>query len=479
MTDWISRAGRRPRSRTWPRRGVQLGAAIGLALLVGTTFIPGRSAALATTTGDWPTYQLNNARTGYSTDETTINATTAPNLKQHWVHSAQASIFSQPVEANSSIYWGSWDGFEHATQLSGADTWATYVGQTTSGTNCGGAQDGVASTATVTGTTVYVGGGDAHFYALDANTGSVLWRTKLGTSPGLFIWSSPALFNQSVYIGLSSVGDCPLVQGELIQMDASTGKVQHTFEVVHHGCTGGGVWGSPTVDETAGTIFFATGNPGSCKSPYTEAVIEVKASDLSLVAHWQVRGSDTNDLDFGSTPTLFQATINGVATPMVGVVNKDGKFYAFGRTSLASGPTWRANIARAGACVLTVAPSCGNGSIAPAAWDGTRLYVGGGATSPNGTSCAGSVNALDPATGALIWRDCVTSGPVIGAITAVSGVVFCSQGSYFMALNASTGNALFQYQYSDPSLGFWGGASVSRGVVYVGNADARLFAFGL
>jgi outer membrane protein assembly factor BamB len=468
------------RVRAWRRRGVQLGAAMSLALLFGTTFSFGRSAALATTTGDWPTYQLNNARTGYSADETSINATTVPNLRQHWVLSAPGAIFSQPVEANSNIYWGSWDGFEHATQLSGSGTWATYLGQTTaSGTNCNHAQDGVASTATVAGTTVYVGGGDAHFYALDANTGRVLWRTKLGSSPSHFIWSSPALFNQSIYIGLASLGDCPLVQGELIQMDAATGKVQHTFEVVPHGCTGGGVWGSPTVDEAAGTIFFATGNPGSCVSPNTEAVIEVNASDLSLVARWQVRGSDAGDLDFGSTPTLFQATINGVLTPMVGVVNKDGTFYAFGRTSLGSGPMWRTNIARAGACPSHLAPSCGNGSIAPAAWDGTRLYVGGGATSPNGTSCAGSVNALDPATGASIWRHCVTSGPVIGAVTAVSGVVFCSQGSYFMALDASTGNALFQYQFSNPSLGFWGAASVSRGVVYVGNSDSRLFAFGL
>ncbi len=31
----------------------------------------------------------------------------------------------------------------------------------------------------------------------------------------LLIWSSPAVYNGSVYIGLSSRGDCPLVRGEL------------------------------------------------------------------------------------------------------------------------------------------------------------------------------------------------------------------------------------------------------------------------
>jgi outer membrane protein assembly factor BamB len=462
-----------PRSQ---RRGVQLGAAISLALLLSVTVIPdgplAQARATTATTGDWPTYQLNNARTGYSADETTITATTAQFLKQHWVLPAPAAIFSQPVEANGKIYWGSWDGFEHATQLSGTGTWSTNLGQTTDN-NCVPPQVGVASTATVAGTTVYVGGGDAAFYALNTHNGKVIWRTQLGSSPSHFIWSSPALFNQSVYVGVSSFGDCPLVQGELVQMNASTGKVQHIFQVVPAGCTGGGVWGSPTVDEAAGTIFFATGNPGSCASPNTEAVIEVKATDLSLVDSWQVRGPDGSDLDFGSTPTLFQATISGVLTPMVGVVNKDGTFYAFSRTALGQGPKWRANVAQTGDC-----PQCGNGSISPAAWDGTRLYVGGGAITNGTTSCAGSVSALDPATGVSFWQACMTSGPVLGAIAAVSGVILFGQGTYFMALDASTGKVLFQYQDTNYSQ-FWGAASVSSGIVYVGNQNGRLFAFGL
>jgi outer membrane protein assembly factor BamB len=45
-------------------------------------------------------------------------------------------------------------------------------------------------------------------------------------------------------------------------------------------------------------------------------------------------------------------------------------------------------------------------------------------------------------------------------------------------LDASTGSVLFQYQDTNPSY-FWGAASVSSGIVYVGNSDGRLFAFGL
>ena len=98
------------------------------------------------------------------------------------------------------------------------------------------------------------------------------------------------VYNGSVYIGMASLADCPLVQGQLIQMNASTGAIQHVFNTVPNGCTGASVWGAPTLDVTAGTIYFATGNAGSCSSgePYAESLMEVKASDLTFIHHWQI-----------------------------------------------------------------------------------------------------------------------------------------------------------------------------------------------
>ena len=81
------------------------------------------------------------------------------------------------------------------------------------------------------------------------------------------MWSSPAVFGNSVYIGVSSFGDCPLVQGQLVQLDRTTGAVQHTFKTVPDGCIGGGVWGSPTIDAAAGTIYFTTGNRAPAPAP--------------------------------------------------------------------------------------------------------------------------------------------------------------------------------------------------------------------
>jgi polyvinyl alcohol dehydrogenase (cytochrome) len=444
-----------------------------------------QSATSADTTqqasgADWPTYGFSVRRTGDNSADT-VTAANAASLKLHWTHHAGGSIFSQPIVNNSlgMVFWGSWDGDEHATSISNnADVWATNLG-TTVDNNCDPTNVGIASTATIgsIGATpvVFVGGGNARFYALNAINGSVIWSTSLGSSPSHFLWSSPALYNGSIYIGNASFGDCPLVQGQLVQLSVSTGVVQHIFNVVPNGCTGGGVWGSPTVDTSTGFVYFATGNPGSCASPYTEAVIKVFATDVSIIADsWQVRGSDKADLDFGSTPTLFPATIGGAPHRMVGIGNKDGMFYALNSDHMSQGTLWRANIAHTGNC-----PQCDSGTISPGAWDGARLYVAGGRTAINGVSCAGSLSALSP-TGSFIWRHCLKSGPVLGAVSVSGspGVVFVGQGTYITGIRASDGATLFRYNDLNSGSKFWGSPSISNGMVFIGNMDGNLYALG-
>lgn len=441
----------------------------------------GTGAVQAGSDPNWPTYGFNLARSADNRSDS-VTASNATNLKLYWSHHASGSVSSQAVVDNGLglVFWGSWDGYEHATRIStNAFVWATSLG-TTVDSNCDPPTVGVASTATVgaIGSTpvVFVGGGNDTFYALNANSGSIIWSTSLGSSPSHFLWSSPAVYKRSVYIGNASFGDCPLVQGQLVQLDASTGAIQHVFDVVPNGCTGGGVWGSPTVDAAAGFVYFATGNPGSCTSAYTEAVVKVSATDVSTVVDsWQVRGSDNADLDFGSTPTLFVATIHGIKHQMVGVGNKDGMYYALDRNAMSKGTLWRANIAHSGDC-----PQCGTGTISPSAWDGNHLYVAGGNTSINGVACAGSLSALNPATGAFLWRHGLQSGPVLGAV-AVSGspgVAFVGQGTYLMGIRTSDGTTLFTYQDSTSGSDFWAAPSVSNGMVYMGNQDGNLYAFG-
>src|SRR5947209_19142855 len=53
--------------------------------------------------------------------------------------------------------------------------------------------------------------------------------------------------------------------------------------------------------------------------------------------------------------------INGVSHELVGMQNKNGKYYTFDRANIGAGPLWRAPIAVGGAC-----PQCGQGAFRPA-----------------------------------------------------------------------------------------------------------------
>ena len=464
---------------------------LALVMIAASVFVMfSRSQTARAAAGDWPIYLGNAQRSGFASAETIINVTSAPHLKMHWLYQAGGYmsvnyISAQPVEANGLIYWGSWDGNEHATNTNGAQVWQTGLGYTYS-SQCDDIV-GVASTATIATVSIggkstpvdFVGGGNASFYALNATTGAIIWQTSLGPSPDSFIWSSPVYYRGSIYIGLASMGYCPLVQGKLFRLNATTGAIQNTFNVVPSGCTGGGVWGSPTIDVSDGSVYFATGNPGSCssKEPYATSLVKVKASNVSFIDSWQVpQKQQGSDSDFGATPTLFKAVIGGVTRSLVGVVNKNGIYYAFDRTAIRHGYVWSAKIAtNGGGC----GPDCGDGSISSSAWDGSTLYLAGGQTTIGGASRQGSVRAVNPATGTFLWEHCMTQGPVLGAVTMVPGVAFVGEGNTMVAVAASDGHTLFSFTDTNSHSHFYGPASISNGVLYSGNFDGFLYAFGI
>jgi len=432
---------------------------------------------------DWPGYLLDNS--SFNSDETSINRTTATQLVLYWRYHAQGGISTQPVVVNNTIYWGSWDGLEHATALDGQQIWATDLGETTDDDpGCDPSSVGVASTASIVPMTIdgqamlvdFVGGGDAHFYALNAANGEIIWKADLGSAPSHFIWSSPAVYKGSIYIGVASFGDCPSIQGELVQLDAATGNIQNMLKLVPDGCVGSPVWSSPSVDRSTGELYISTGNFGECSTTemYAESLIELQASDLSIVDSWQVPQSEqVDDGDFGSTPTLFTATISGVSSPMVGVVNKNGIYYAFKRGALSAGPVWQDQISYSPIC-----STCeGAGNISPAAWDGTTLYVAGANTTINGVQCQGSVRALDPNTGKYLWEHCLSDARALVPIAVVPGVVVVGEGFYVTVMDATSGKTLFVYGDTSSDSVFYGPPSIAHGVLYVGNIDGNLYAF--
>lgn len=464
-------------------------ALIGAALLTPNLLgVRAQSSEQFSALDSWTTYLADTNHDGFNSHETLINVTSAPMLRQKWAHTANNGISDQPIESGGVVYWGSWDGYVHATSVTrNTKLWATFVGRTVDAA-CDPPSVGVASSPTL-GTVngqaaVLIGGGDASFYALNTTTGRILWKTTLGSPPSHFIWDSPAVSGTSIYIATSSFGDCPLVQSKLFQLDMNSGNILNTFSTVPDGCTGGGVWGSPTIDEPNDTVYITTGNSGSCRTPEANAfaLIELHAADLSFVKRHQLSPSERpGDSDFGYTPTLFTATIGGVLHALVGVANKNGKFYAFDRANISANPVWKAQVANGGDC-----PQCGAGSISPAAWDGTSLYIGGGHTSIGGTACQGSVRRVNPATGAFTWSHCMQGGPVLGSIsiagsspTGSAVVAAASQGSSVIVMNASTGSTLARLTDLKPGSRLYGGPTISDGILFVGNLDGDLYAYSV
>ncbi len=424
--------------------------------------LPARAAA-----GDWPTYLHDPQRTAAGND-TILSPANAGRLALKWAFSTGGPIAASPTVVGGIVYVGSWDGYEYALDAaSGAMKWKTFLGQTTA--PCYPQLAGVSSAADVENGVVYVGGGDSYWYALDAASGAILWKVFVGyNTKGWYNWASPLIYNGYAYIGTSSVGDCPLIPGQLLQVNLSTHQIVHTATFVPQGQVGGGVWTTPSLDTSTNTIFITTGTRNQHTQTLSEAVVALDAGTLAIKSSWALPASaETVDSDFGNSPILF-TDIHGNA--LVAAINKNGNAYAFNRNNLAAGPVWTTPIAIAGIC-----PQCGNGSVSSGAFGNGTLFLAGGNMVINGRGYKGSVNALDPATGKYLWQH-GAPGAVIPALAYSNGLVFDGTGATMEVLDASSGTRLYSYTTGGY---LYAAPSVANGQIYTGGTDNHVYAFGL
>jgi outer membrane protein assembly factor BamB len=288
---------------------------------------------------------------------------------------------------------------------------------------------GITSTATVAPDpsrggqlTVYVGGGDGYLYALRASDGTVVWRSFVvdtgATQNTGYNWASPTVVGGKVYMGISSACDKPLIRGGIREFDQSSGDRLHTYWSVPQGSIGGSVWTSPASDGTSVWATIGNGDGGD-----SFAMVRLDASDLAFQDRWVVPNTAGTDLDWGSSPTLFGATIDGTTTPMVGGCSKNGKYYALRQNDLASGPVWSRRLGLRGDL-----PGGTGSCLAAAIWDVTDrlLFVGSNTTTIAGASTPGSMRSLDPATGSVLWATPLAGGPVMGSPTMSGGGVIAA-----------------------------------------------------
>lgn len=423
------------------------------------------------TAGDWPTYLHDTQRTAAGTEEMALSPSIVGRLTLLWSYKTGDALVSSASIVRNIVYIGSWDGYEYALDAAtGRLHWKAYLGQT-SAPDCSPPKLGVSSTATVQDGVVYVGGGDAYWYALDAKSGRVRWKVYTGdNSPegGHYNWSSPLLYRGYAYIGVASLGDCPDVQGQLLQVDLRAHRVTRIFNVVPQGQVGGAIWSSPAVDAPTNTIYITTGNEGQLLGPYVRGVVALDAVTLAVKDRWQIPSAQaTYDSDFGAGPILLR---DHDGRPLVAVVNKNGVLYALTRTRLTAGPFWQRRVANSGG-----QPERGDGSIAPGSAGQGLLFIAGGHTDLSGHAYPGSVRALDPMTGRVRWAH-GTHGPVLAGLAYTHGLVLAAGGKTLEALDASTGKTLFHYATRGR---LYGAPSISNGRIFVGSTDGRLYAFGL
>jgi outer membrane protein assembly factor BamB len=400
-----------------------------------------------------------------------IFSSTVGGLQLLWVRPLAQVVASQPAVSRGRVYVGDWSGTEYELNAENGDIIAMADLGRTVASQCNPPVLGITSTPAISGDTIYLAGGDDAFYALDHDTLAIRWRTSLGDNSatgGYYGWCSPSVVEGRVLQGVSSNCDNPFVPGQLVALDSETGAISEQAFLVPSGQIGGGVWTSPAVDLSARKVFVSTASALSLDEGLAYCVVRLSLDGLVIEDHWKVDPMGTPDADWGSSPTLF---VDQAGRRLVGAGQKDGYYYAFLRDNLAQGPVWMTQLARGGEC-----PQCADGTLSTAAFDGSRLYVGAGG--PPGTPIlfeAGTVSALDPATGAILWQYSVEGGPVIAPITIVNDVVLVAGPSRIFALSAAAGAELWSY----PVAPCYGGIAISGGRILVGDTAGLFYAFGL
>jgi polyvinyl alcohol dehydrogenase (cytochrome) len=414
-----------------------------------------------------------------------ISAEQIPQLKLKWAFGfpGDFSTFAQPSIVAGRVFVGSPSGVVYSLDAASGCTHWTFQ-----------ADAGVRSAITLgPGNVAYFGDLHAAAYALDADTGKVIWKTTVEDHRAARITGAPKFYQGRLYIPVASREEwlsadpryeCCTFRGSVVALDAKTGKqLWKTYTISEAakptgkgktgtqlwGPSGIGVWTSPTIDPKAGVLYVGTGDGYSDPpTPYSDAVLALRLNDGRIAwAHQITEGDVFNgnciqlkqstcppkvgpDADFGASPIL--RTLSGGRRVLL-AGQKSGVVWALDPDK--KGQTlWQTRVGKGG--------MLGGIQWGPAA-DRDTAYVAlsdlGLIPAPEGVipnpKTGGGLFAIQIRTGEKLWSalppegGCKTprcSPAQSAAVTAIPGVVFSgSLDGHLRAYSTKDGKVLWDY----------------------------------
>lgn len=407
---------------------------------------------------EWPLYgaTIDGARNAQNSFIDTGNAGT---LAQAWSATVGGPVSGTPVVALGLVFVGSYDGTLYAfNEATGANVWTYATGANVTEPNLN-IPLGIEGSAAVANGVVYVGDAAGTVHALDALTGTLLWKTQVDDQTAASIWSSPVVWNGHVYVGVASISKEEGFRGNVVALDAATGEVAWKTYMVPENADGAGVFDVPAIDPVRGLVIVGTQNaytasPAPFGNPISVVALDAATGETRWVFNAPPGGADlatapTDDVGFSASPNLFTASIDGTSRDLVGIGQKSGVFWALDRETGAV--VWQTEVTPAGPL---------GGMEGTSAVAGTFIAVPGTDWPDPAGPAAGEVTVLDTATGTVVWSTNLNA-PAASPVAISNGVVF----------QAGLDGILHAYALADGTELFAAdlGASVSGGIAVAGD----------
>jgi polyvinyl alcohol dehydrogenase (cytochrome) len=315
------------------------------------------------------------------------------------------------------------------------------------------------ATAGVSGGRVFVPISRPHapsLVSLRISDGARLWESRLDRQRGSDLFSSPVVWKNTVYIGVAGgFGEHEdpdvRVRGNVVAVDARTGRLRWKTYTVPVGSDGGAVWTTPAIDARAGRLYVGTGNAYHAPAwTTTDAIVSVRARDGALLGHHQGLAGDVythlgeqgQDFDFGSSPNLMRLTSGRL---VVGELQKSRMYWALDARTMK--PAWSR--------MTGTTPSRRfQDTISSTAHDGQAIY---------GQNDDGQIWSLTR-NGRPRWITAPLEGQDYSPVAVANGVVYAIRKTGFLDARSSlTGRLLRRLNLGAPC---WGGVSVAGGWVF-------------